>query len=84
MPETTYQTKKIIRPFGLEIHKIHTYQNDCILYLGEYIDLDQCSVCKASQYKCEDDDDGTKKNVPSEEDYIPPWSSNTENSHLSK
>lgn len=84
MPETTYQTKKIICPFGLEIHKIHTYQNDCILYLGEYTDLDQCSVCKASQYKCEDDDGGTKKNVPSEEDYMPPWSSNTENSHLSK
>ncbi|CAO2141567.1 unnamed protein product [Urochloa humidicola] len=35
LPSTTYEAKKTICPLGLEVHKIHTCPNDCILYRGE-------------------------------------------------
>ncbi len=66
LPESTYQAKKVICPLGLDIQKIHACLNDCILYRGEFADLEQCPVCKASRYKCGDGDDegGNKKRVP--------------------
>jgi hypothetical protein len=42
----------------LEIHKIHACPNDCILYSGEYENLDACPVCCASWYKIKRDDPG--------------------------
>jgi hypothetical protein len=42
VPETVYETKQIICLFGLEVEKIHTCKNDCILYRGvEYEDLEK-------------------------------------------
>ena len=35
MPEKTYLAKQMIYPIGLEVEKIHTYSNDCILYRGK-------------------------------------------------
>jgi hypothetical protein len=66
LPESTYQAKKVICLLGLDIQKIHACLNDCILYRGEFAYLEQCSVCKASRYKCGDGDDegGNKKRVP--------------------
>nr|CAE04656.2 OSJNBa0061G20.12 [Oryza sativa Japonica Group] len=32
LPKTTYEAKKIVCPLGLEVQKIHTCPNDCILY----------------------------------------------------
>ena len=44
---------------GLEIQKIHACPNDCILYRGkEYVNLDACSVCRASRHKIRQDDLG--------------------------
>jgi hypothetical protein len=54
LPENTYHAKKMIRPLGLEVQKIHACPNDCILYRGKYEDLDVCPMCSASRYKCPD------------------------------
>jgi hypothetical protein len=36
----------IICLLGLDVEKIHVYQNDCILYHGdEYEDLEKCPIC---------------------------------------
>lgn len=69
MLKTAYQAKKIICPLGFETRKIHACWNHCILYQGEYADLDDCPVCKESQYNCGDGDGGNngtmkKKRVP--------------------
>jgi hypothetical protein len=34
IPETVCEAKQIIYPLGLEVEKIHTSKNDCILYRG--------------------------------------------------
>jgi hypothetical protein len=52
LPETTYESRRVVCPLGLEAQKIHACPNDCILYHGEeYENLDACPVCKACQYK---------------------------------
>jgi hypothetical protein len=44
--EIVYEAKQIICPLGLEVKKIHTCKNDCILYRREeYDDLEKCSIC---------------------------------------
>ena len=54
----------------LEAQKIHACPNDCILYHGEYENLDSCPVCNACRYKINRDDPGDvdekriKKRVP--------------------
>ena len=58
LPTTTYEAKQVVRPLGLEIQKIHACPNDCILYHGEYENLDACLVCRASQYMIRRDDSG--------------------------
>jgi len=52
---TTYEAKLVVCPLGLEIEKIHTCPNDCILY-KEYENLDACPVCHASRFKIRRDD----------------------------
>nr|CAH66691.1 OSIGBa0097A15.6 [Oryza sativa] len=71
LPKTTYEAKKIVCPLGLEVQKIHTCPNDCIVYRGEkYENLEACPVCKALRYKIRRDDPGevdgqlTKKRIP--------------------
>ena len=47
--EKTYLAKQMI---CLEVDKIHTCSNDCILYHGEkYKDLDKYPKCEAPWYK---------------------------------
>ena len=58
LPESMYETKKTIFPLGLEVQKIHACPNDCILYRGEYGDLNASSVCDALRYKISCDDPG--------------------------
>jgi hypothetical protein len=53
---TTYAAKQVVCPLGLEIQKIHACPNGCILYRGEYENLDACPVCWASRYKIRRDD----------------------------
>jgi hypothetical protein len=46
LPASTYKAKKIGCPLGLEVQKIYTCPNDCILYRGEeYENLNTCPVC---------------------------------------
>ena len=47
LPATTYEAKQLVCPLGLEVQKIHACPNDCILYRGEYENLDVCPVCSA-------------------------------------
>ena len=64
LPETTYDTRKVVCPLGFEAQKIHACPNDCILYHGEeYENLDACSVCKACRYKIPRDDPGDVEGV---------------------
>ena len=56
LPNSTYEAKKVLCPLGLELQKIHACPNDCILYLGEYEDLNTCPVCGALRYKIGRDD----------------------------
>ena len=58
LPNSTYEAKKVVFPLGLEVHKIHACLNDCILYRGEYDDLNACPVCGALRYKIRRDDHG--------------------------
>ncbi|KAK1631840.1 hypothetical protein QYE76_006155 [Lolium multiflorum] len=54
----TYEAKKVVFPLGLEVLKIHACINDCILYRGEYENLNECPVCTALRYKIRGDDPG--------------------------
>ena len=58
LPESTYAGKKTVCPLGSEVQKIHACLNDCILYRGEYEDLNACPVCGALCYKISRDDRG--------------------------
>ncbi|KAK1686629.1 hypothetical protein QYE76_047477 [Lolium multiflorum] len=58
LPATTYEAKKVVCPLGLEVLKIHACINDCILYRGEYENLNECPVCTALRYKIRGDDPG--------------------------
>ena len=44
LPDSTYATKKVVCPLGLEVEKIHACANDCILYRGAYKDLNACPI----------------------------------------
>ncbi|XP_044947283.1 uncharacterized protein LOC123396399 [Hordeum vulgare subsp. vulgare] len=58
LPASTYEAKKVVCPLGLEVLKIHACINDCILYRGEYENLNECPVCTAFRYKIRGDDPG--------------------------
>ena len=45
LPPTIYEAKKVVCPLGLDVQKIHACPNNCILYCGEYEELDACPVC---------------------------------------
>ncbi|KAK1681549.1 hypothetical protein QYE76_042397 [Lolium multiflorum] len=57
-PASTYEAKKVVCPLGLYVQKIHACINDCILYRGEYENLDACPVCTSLRYKIRRDDPG--------------------------
>jgi hypothetical protein len=49
--ETIYEVKPIICLLDLEVEKIHTCKNDCILYRGlAYEDLDKCPICGLDRF----------------------------------
>ncbi|XP_073362175.1 uncharacterized protein [Aegilops tauschii subsp. strangulata] len=64
LPDSTYATKKVICPLGLEVQKIHACPNDCILYHGAYEDLNACPVWGALRYKIRRDDPGDVDDEP--------------------
>ena len=55
LPTTTYEAKQLVCPLGLEVQKIHACPNDCILYRGEYENLDACrGGASPEESSCED------------------------------
>jgi hypothetical protein len=70
LPTGTYEAKKVVCPLGLEVQKIDACPNDCILYRGDYENLNECLICTALRYKIRGDDPGdvegepTRKRVP--------------------
>ena len=51
VPANTYRAKKLIRPVALKLKKFHACPNHCILYRGQYENLESCPHCGASRYK---------------------------------
>ena len=51
LPRSTNEAKKFFCPLELKEQKIHTCENDCIMYRGEYKDLRACPTCKYARYK---------------------------------
>ena len=64
LPSTTYESKKMVCPLGLDVQKIHACPNDYILYRGEYENLEACPVCSALRYKIRRDDPGDVDGQP--------------------
>jgi hypothetical protein len=57
VPETVYEAKQIIYPLDLEVEKIHTYKNNCILYHeDEYEDLEKCPIYGLDRFNHRKDD----------------------------
>ena len=48
---SVYEAKKIICPLGLEVERIHACKNSCVLFRGEYEDLDNCPKCGFGRFK---------------------------------
>ena len=51
IPNSMYETKKILRVLGMEYEKIYACPNDCILYQKEFMDASKCLVCETSRWK---------------------------------
>jgi hypothetical protein len=47
----TYEAKNIINPLKMRVQRIHACRNHCILYRGDYAELEKCPNCDASRYK---------------------------------
>src|SRR3954463_6970489 len=71
LPSSTYEAKKVVCPLGLEVPKIHACINDCILYRGEYENLNACPVCSALRYKIRRDDPGDVEGGPRPRKRVP-------------
>jgi hypothetical protein len=52
----TYYAKKLISPLTMDVEKIYTCRNHCIIYRGDdYKELEICPKCNASRYKTNKD-----------------------------
>jgi len=45
IPDSFYETKKLIRALGYDYKKIDACQNDCMLFWKQDENLDACKVC---------------------------------------
>jgi hypothetical protein len=68
--ESVYVAKKIICPLGIEVEKIHACKKNCVLFRGDYADLNKCPKCCYDQYKRNknggDDNNADDENEPDE------------------
>jgi hypothetical protein len=48
---SVYEVMKIISPLGIEVEKINACKNNCVLFRGDYADLDKCPKCVYDHYK---------------------------------
>ncbi|XP_076958533.1 uncharacterized protein LOC143634297 [Bidens hawaiensis] len=51
LPRNFYETKKMLKPLELPSQRIHVCKNHCMLFNGQYSDLDRCIVCKEDRYR---------------------------------
>jgi hypothetical protein len=56
--KSVYEAKKIICPLGIEVEKIHACKNSCVLFRGDYADLDKYPKCGYDRYKRKKDGGG--------------------------
>jgi hypothetical protein len=45
------KVQRVVRDLGLDYVKIHTCQNDCVLFFDKYANLETCPICKKSRWK---------------------------------
>jgi len=48
---SVYEAKKIICLLHLDVERIHACKNNCVLFCGEYEDLDNCPKCGFGRFK---------------------------------
>jgi hypothetical protein len=51
LPTSLDKVERVIRDLGLHYDKIHAYVNDCVLFRGNYANLDKCPTCDESRWK---------------------------------
>jgi hypothetical protein len=49
--QSVYEAKKIICPLEIEVEKIYGCKNSCVLFHGDYADLDKFPKCGYDRYK---------------------------------
>jgi hypothetical protein len=68
--ESVYEVKNIICPLGIEVEKIYACKNSCVLFRGDYANLDKCRKCGYDRYKRKkdggDDNNANDENEPGE------------------
>jgi hypothetical protein len=60
------KVERVIRDLGLHYKKIDACVNDCVLFCGDYVELDKCQTCDESRWK---ETGGTEKDDPVDSDY---------------
>lgn len=51
MPKSRDIAKKMLAYVGMEYNSIHACPNDCILFRGDFVNLDVCPKCGESRYR---------------------------------
>ncbi|CAN0886073.1 hypothetical protein LINGRAHAP2_LOCUS15271 [Linum grandiflorum] len=54
LPDSYYESKKIIKDLGLSYDKIDACDNSCMLYWKEDLHLDSCRVCNKARWKSDE------------------------------
>jgi hypothetical protein len=53
----------VVRDLGLDYVKIHTCENDCVLFFEQYANLETCPICKQSRWKVVEKNLGNNDNA---------------------
>ena len=51
IPDKMDKVQRVVRDLGLDYVRIHACENDCVLFLKENAELDNCPICKESRWK---------------------------------
>jgi hypothetical protein len=65
LPTSLEKVERVIRDLGLHYEKIHACVNDCVLFRGDYTELDKFPTCDESRWK---ETGGTEKDDPVDSD----------------
>ncbi|XP_020080540.1 uncharacterized protein LOC109704191 isoform X2 [Ananas comosus] len=71
LPESFYETNKIMKDLGLGYEKIDACPNDCILYRKEFANASSCHVCGASRWKVVENKMNTRKSKAKHNHNVP-------------